>query len=343
MFFCENLRNLGGLSFTNFSNWQGFEFCRLKISGKEIWAKPCLAARAGASYFSRKIQHMEHLPAPTEEKPRCANCDAKLKGDYCHKCGEKHLDRQDFALSKFLADSLKSLTHLDSKLLRSLAWLVLRPGFLSAEYLRGKRKPYLKPLALFLIINALYFVTISFNTLRTYESPLKVQRINPYSPVVERMLAARFEGASEAERAAFEAAFDARNHTLSKSLLLLFAPMLAAALALICWRRRMYFGEHLVTALHFAALLLLLNMALGIFFYGSLTMTFFGWKPHLHIVIETIEPLLWVWALAFFSLKTAYAEPPLSALFYSLTWALCYLPLLLAYRFGVFLLTFYSI
>lgn len=285
---------------------------------------------------------MEHLPDPMEEKPRCANCGAKLKGDFCHKCGEKHLERGDFALSKFLADALKSLTHLDSKLLRSLAWLVARPGFLTAEYLRGKRKPYLKPLALFLIINALYFITLSFNTLRTYESPLRVQRINPYSPVVERMLAARFEGANETERAAFEIAFDARNHTLSKSLLLLLAPMLAAVLALIYWRR-MYFGEHLVTALHFAALLLLSNVVLGIFFYGSLTMAVFGWRPHLHIVIETFEPILWFWLLAFLSLKTAYAEGFWPTFFRSFAWALCYIPLLLAYRFGVFLLTFYSI
>lgn len=286
---------------------------------------------------------MEHLPAAPEEKLRCTNCDAKLKGDYCHKCGEKRLERQDFALSKFLADAFKSFTHLDSKLLRSFGWLVARPGFLTAEYLRGKRKPYLKPLALFLIVNALYFVTVHFNTLRTYESPLRVQRINPYSPVVEKLLAVRFEQAAEPERAAFEAAFDARNHILSKSFLLLFAVMLAAVLALIYVRRRMYFGEHLVAALHFTALLLVSNMVLGIFFYGSLTMTIWGWKPHLHIVIETIEPVLWFWVLSFLSLRTAYAEALWPTFFRSLLWALCYLPLLLSYRFGVFLLTFYSV
>jgi len=306
-------------------------------------AKPCLGELWEQRIFPKKFGRMEHLPAPKEEKPRCANCDAKLKGDYCHKCGEKHLERTDFALSKFLADALKSFTHLDSKLLRSLAWLVARPGFLTAEYLRGKRKPYLKPLALFLIVNALYFITIGFNTLRTYESPLRTQLLNPYSSVVEQMLAERFEGASEADRANFETAFDARNHTLSKSLLLLLVPLLAAPLSLIYRRRRMYFGEHLVTALHFAALLLLSNMVLGIFFYGSLTMRVFGWRPYLHVVIETIEPIMWFWLLAFLSLKTAYAETFWPTFLRSFVWATCYLPLLLAYRFGVFLLTFYSI
>ena len=105
----------------------------------------------------------------------------------------------------------------------------------------------------------------------------------------------------------------------------------------------MYFGEHLVTALHFAALLLLSNVVLGIFFYGSLTMTVFGWRPDLHLVIETIEPILLFWLLAFLSLKTAYAEAFWPTFFRSFVWALCYIPLLLAYRFGVFLLTFYSV
>ncbi len=293
--------------------------------------------------FFPKILSMENPPERLEEKPRCANCDAKLRGDYCHKCGEKHLEREDFALAKFLADAFKSFTHLDSKLLRSLAWLVARPGFLTAEYLRGKRKPYLKPLALFLIINAIYFVSIGYNGLRTYESPLRVQLRNPYSPVVERMLTQRLGAASEAERQTFEAAFDARNHTLSKSLLLLLAPMLAVALALIYWRRRMFFGEHLVTALHFAALMLVLNMVLGIFLWGSVFLFVFGRQPYTPIIVEIIEPALWLWILSFLSLKTAYGESLWPTFFRSFLWALSFFPLLLVYRFGVFLATFYSV
>ncbi len=302
-----------------------------------------MAALYGCRIFPKKICAMEHLPDSPEEKPRCANCGAKLKGDFCHKCGEKHLERTDFALTKFLADALKSFTHLDSKLLRSLAWLVARPGFLTAEYLRGKRKPYLKPLALFVIINALYFITLSFNSSRTYESPLRAQRINPYSRVVEQMLAVRFEGTDEAARATFETAFDARNHVLSKSLLLLFAVMLAAVLALIYGRRQMFFGEHLVTALHFSALLLVNNMVLGIFLNGSLTVSVLGWMPQMDVVGEVIEPILWVWLLGFLSLKTAYGEAAWPALLRAFLWALCYIPVVLLYRFGVFLLTFYSV
>lgn len=295
------------------------------------------------SYFSPKICVMEHLPDQPEEKPRCASCGAKLKGDFCHKCGEKHLERTDFALTKLLADAFKSFTHLDSKLLRSLAWLVVRPGFLTAEYLRGKRKPYLKPLALFLIINAVYFITLGYNDFRTYESPLRFQLINPYGSIVERMLAERLAGAGEADRHVFEAAFDARNHTLSKSMLLMLAPILAAVLAMIYWRRRMFFGEHLVTALHFAALLLVNNMLLGIFLNGSLTVSVLGWMPQMEVVVETIEPIFWVWLLGFLSLKTAYGEDAWPALLRAFLWALCYIPVVLLYRFGVFLLTFHSI
>jgi hypothetical protein len=276
----------------------------------------------------------------------CANCGAKPKGDYCHKCGEKYLKRSDFALSKFLKDAFRSFTHLDSKLFRSLFLLMFKPGFLTAEYLKGKRKPYLKPLALFLIINALYFFTISYNGMRTYETPLHLQKQNPYQSIVVRMTEHRLKNANAPEIKTFEIAFNERNHSLSKSMLLLLVPLLAIALALIYFRKQRYFGEHLITALHFFALMLILNMILGIFCRGSLVGTLLyllGFQMDMSLIAEFIEPLFWLWGLSCVSLKTAYSEPWRSVLFHSFTFSLLFLPLLLCYRFIVFLATFYSI
>ncbi len=276
----------------------------------------------------------------------CANCGAKRKGDYCHKCGEKHLKRSDFALSKFLTDAFRSFTHLDSRLIRSLFLLMIKPGFLTAEYLKGKRKPYLKPLSLFLIINALYFVTISFNGMKTYETPLHLQKQNPYQSIVVQMTEHRLANTQEPEKKAFETAFNERNHTLSKSMLLLFVPLLAMALALIYFRKQRYFGEHLVTAFHFFTLLLILNITLGIFSNSSLTAYIFnliGFRMNMLWIVEFFEPVCWLWLLGCVSLRTAYDEPWTQALFHSFILALLYLPLLICYRFIIYLATFYSI
>lgn len=277
------------------------------------------------------------------ERPRCANCDAKLRGKFCHKCGEKVVDRQDFTLRHFLADVFSKFTHLDSKVLHSLWLLCRRPGFLSAAYLQGRRKPYMKPLALFFLINLLYFLTISVNGLRTFENPLQAQLRNPYSTVVKRMLAERLAGATETEKAAFEVAFDQQNHNLSKSMLLLLVPMLALCLWLLYLPQGLYFGEHLITALHFQALLVLQNIVLGIFFRGSITRFFLSPSPLYYLFIEVLEPLLWVGMFAWFTLKTVYPVGVLATLWRSIIVALWWMPALLLYRFIIFLATFYTI
>ena len=46
---------------------------------------------------------------------------------------------------------------LDSKTIRSLAG-VFRPGFLTAEYLAGRRRPYLGPIRIYLVAAAIFFL-----------------------------------------------------------------------------------------------------------------------------------------------------------------------------------------
>ena len=270
----------------------------------------------------------------------CANCNTELIGKFCHNCGEKKVSRKDFAASNFLQEAFEKFTHFDSKFLRSFWLLVSRPGFLTVEYWRGRRKPYLKPISLFFIINLLYFLSIGVNRARTYETPLRVQLLNPYSPVVQKMLDERFAAATEEERKDFETRFDRQNHTLAKSMLILMVPIFAAVLWLFYWRQGFYFGEHLVTALHFQALLLVQNMILGIFLKSSLFHVLFGYFSHSDIVKEIVEPLFWVWLIAFFTLTTAYGEGWFRTILKSFTVTLLWLPVLFLYRFVVFLATF---
>lgn len=276
-------------------------------------------------------------------KQSCANCGKELIGKFCHHCGEKKVSRKDFAWSGFVEQVFEKFTHFDSKFLRTFWLLVSCPGFLTVEYWRGRRKPYLKPLSLFFIINLLYFLTIGFNVARTYETPLQVQLLNPYSGFVQNMLDERFAAAMEEEKQVFETKFNQQNHTLAKTMLILMVPMFAAILWLFYLRQGFYFGEHLVTALHFQALLLVQNMVLGIFLKSSVFNLLFGYLPDFHLVYEVVEPLLWVWFLAFFTLKTAYREGWFFAALKALAATSLWLPILFLYRFVVFLATFYSI
>jgi hypothetical protein len=91
---------------------------------------------------------------------RCPNCQTPLLGAYCYVCGQpkKGFIRQ---LSGILADFFDTVFDLDSRLLRTLPSLYLRPGFLSLEYFAGRRVRYVTPLRLYFFITVIAFLAMS--------------------------------------------------------------------------------------------------------------------------------------------------------------------------------------
>jgi hypothetical protein len=62
-----------------------------------------------------------------------------------------------------LFDIIQNFLSLDSKVLGSLRPLLLKPGFLTIEFIKGKRTKYLHPARLFLSIVVAYFLIASLN------------------------------------------------------------------------------------------------------------------------------------------------------------------------------------
>jgi len=85
---------------------------------------------------------------PIEE---CLNCKNQLAQEvaYCPVCGQKTHETKLTVLS-LLSDFFGSLFNLDNGMYRSLAGLPV-PGFLSKQFMSGKRKSYLNPVRLFLL------------------------------------------------------------------------------------------------------------------------------------------------------------------------------------------------
>ena len=74
--------------------------------------------------------------------------------------------------------SKRSRTSISNRFARS-KFLLFKPGFLTREYLDGRRKPYVGPIQLFIIVN-IVFVLLGPTTFRT---PLFTQVRNP--PFIE--------------------------------------------------------------------------------------------------------------------------------------------------------------
>jgi hypothetical protein len=111
------------------------------------------------------------VPAPQAESPpvsrdasaaeaRCANCGAMVMGSYCSACGQRRV-RHVLSVGEFLREAAEVLTHADSRLWRTFIPLLARPGFLTQEYLRGRRASYLPPLRLYFVLSVLFFLLIA--------------------------------------------------------------------------------------------------------------------------------------------------------------------------------------
>lgn len=98
---------------------------------------------------------MSHLPERKEKV--CLNCGAALHGRFCHYCGQENIEPKEtfwHLVTHFVYD----LVHFDGKFFSTLKYLLFKPGFLSYEYLRGRRADYLHPIRLYVFTSAFFFL-----------------------------------------------------------------------------------------------------------------------------------------------------------------------------------------
>jgi len=87
----------------------------------------------------------------------CANCHATLSGEYCATCGQRH-EPHVHTVAHFAGEALESVSHADSRLWRTLWYLLSRPGFLTKEFFAGRRVSYLPPFRLYLVLSVIFFL-----------------------------------------------------------------------------------------------------------------------------------------------------------------------------------------
>ncbi len=97
-----------------------------------------------------------------EPEHNCLNCGVALHGEYCSSCGQR--DKNFHVPLKELAHEFgEEIFSFDERLLRSLTPFLLKPGFLTLEYLSGKRKRYISPFKLYFFLSFLFFFTSTLN------------------------------------------------------------------------------------------------------------------------------------------------------------------------------------
>ncbi|MGB2739753.1 MAG: DUF3667 domain-containing protein [Cognaticolwellia sp.] len=91
----------------------------------------------------------------------CQNCQTKVNGSFCSNCGQSVESTLKYFWS-VLIHLLDDIFSFDSRASRTLKPLLLKPGFLTNEYIQGRRVHYVPPLKLYLFISIIFFISFNF-------------------------------------------------------------------------------------------------------------------------------------------------------------------------------------
>ncbi|WIO73194.1 DUF3667 domain-containing protein [Porticoccaceae bacterium LTM1] len=259
-----------------------------------------------------------------ELERHCENCGTLLQGEYCHRCGQEVIHNRRF-FGGVILDLLNTFFSYDSKVNRTFLPLFFKPGFLTREYMAGRRARYILPFRLYLFTSVFCFILLSFQ-----DDLLKFD-VTPEDTASQEDASSQEDTSSQKETSlgdtiTFKAdsdlspEFEAKLEKLSEKsaselvnltleatpkVLLLLMPIMALVLKLFYLRSRIYFVDHFVAVLHCQSFLfLMLSLIMLISYLGAAIPVFPDWT--LNIVITGI--LLWALIYLPMALKQVYRQ-----------------------------------
>ena len=108
------------------------------------------------------------------EGENCLNCGEKLAASarFCSNCGQS--TERESNLRSFVSHFLSDYFTFDYMIFKSVRPLFVKPGFLTLEYLKGKRVSYIPPLRLFIFSSILFFLLLSILKVNSSETVIEL-------------------------------------------------------------------------------------------------------------------------------------------------------------------------
>ena len=89
----------------------------------------------------------------------CLNCGTILEGHYCHNCGQENLQIRE-SFGHMMNHAISDYFHFDHQFFHTLKPLLFKPGYLTNEYMAGRRAQYLHPVKMYIFISVVYFLLL---------------------------------------------------------------------------------------------------------------------------------------------------------------------------------------
>jgi hypothetical protein len=220
----------------------------------------------------------------------CQNCGTDIAGKFCHACGQRASLAYDRSLKSFIEHFFEELFVWDSRALRSIKYLLIRPGFLTHEYISGRVQSYISPLKLFLFTSLISFFIMIKADPDVYSS--MVTESDNENDYIASFILEQESQSGESK----ELYIDNFNEQISGNITIyvfFIMVVFSVLLNLIYITKKIYYVEHLVFTLHFFTFVLIC-MFVGTFIDAI-------WDSAVVFFIYVI-PAIYL----FFALKTVY-------------------------------------
>tara|TARA_R110002049_G_scaffold251627_5_gene426036 strand:- start:10740 stop:11537 length:798 start_codon:yes stop_codon:yes gene_type:complete len=187
----------------------------------------------------QSIKKLDKITKQSVEK--CDNCQYELNETfkYCPNCSQKVAF--SYRLSELFSHFLSDYFTFDSKIGRSLLPLLTRPGYLTKQFLIGKRESYIQPLRLFIFLSIIFFLSLSLSVSLNGDDSAVVSSVNPSNGFGDAFWD-RFFG------------------SLLPKLFFFLLPLFSLILALLYRRKRENLLTHFLFALHFHSTVFLVGI-----------------------------------------------------------------------------------
>jgi hypothetical protein len=269
------------------------------------------------------------LQHPTATAQQCPNCGAPVPGKYCDQCGQR-VEHEIHSVLHFAREATEDLTHADSRLWGTIIALLFKPGFLTREFLSGRRVRYLPPLRLYLVLSVLFFLALGSEDTANQAVAIKTGTGKPSVALMnpdDRGLAAKpgetleqrearicnpqYDGPARSFVLPFlqkgcrdmlehrgRSVAEAFTHNLPKAMFI-FLPALALVMKAMYRRPRHYYVEHLLFFVH--------NHAFGFLVFGLLVLLK-RFAPEM--ISALLEFILWLYVpyYVFVSMRRVYGQ-----------------------------------